>query len=414
LRKWIALIAVAALIWTGCPAAWAYETRDEMREAFHVVGDLPEGSPYALQPTVTAPHDPGTMTEEALEDALNYLNFLRALAGLEPVERNRLYDSRCQHGAVLLAALDYADHNAPCPDDMNGDFYESAHLATTSSNLAKFNWMRPGILREGLAYFARDDGEANLHVLGHRRWLLNPAMGETGFGLANSKSGMSYVVMYAHDFSNDDAQWETVKWPAEGAFPAELMRRELAWSVSLNPEIYDAAHSYIEVTLREETTGLEFSFNCTNGVGDGFCSVNLENYGGPCIIFRPDFADADFSEYQQNQRWTVQMTGLRRNDGGTAELNYAVDMASLYVQEVANIEMSQLEAEMTTGETLQLLATVIPAYADDLSLAWSSSDESVATVDDYGNVLAAGPGICEIRAESANGRYDFCQVTVIG
>ena len=44
---------------------------------------------------------------------------------------------------VLLAALDYVDHYAPNPGDMDANFYDSAHLATMSSNIAKFNWMRP-------------------------------------------------------------------------------------------------------------------------------------------------------------------------------------------------------------------------------------------------------------------------------
>lgn len=412
MKKTIAIWVIAACAVLLFPMALAAENREEVREAYRAVGELPEESPYARQPMTTAPHDPGALTDEATGDALVYLNFLRALAGLDAVEENRLYDSRCQHGAVLLAALDYADHNAPCPEDMNRDFYESAHLGTASSNLAKFNWMRPSVLREGLAYFVRDDGDANLPVLGHRRWLLNPTMAETGFGLANSRTGMSYVVMYAHDFGNAGAQWETVKWPAEGAFPAELMHGDLAWSVSLNPEIYDAEHSEIEVTLTEENSGMTFSFDCTQQSGDGFCTVSMENYGGPCLIFRPDFEGTDFTDYQQNQRWTVKIVGLSRMDGAMAALEYTVEMISLYVQEVANIEMSRLDASMQPGETLTLTANVVPAYADDLSVLWSSSDETVATVDEAGLVTAIGTGICEIRAESANGRYDACEITV--
>lgn len=413
MKRWIALIVASALFWCGNVPGLACESRQELREAYRALGELPEESPYAEAPGVRAPHTPGALTETVTADALAYLNFLRTLAGLEPVESSRIYDFQCQHGAVLLAALDYADHNAPQPEDMNRDFYEAAHLATTSSNIAKFNWMRPTILREGLAYFVRDDGDANLPVLGHRRWLLNPVMGDTGFGLANSDAGMSYVVMYAHDFGNGDAEWQTVKWPAEGVFPVELMHSDLAWSVSLNPELYDAAHSDIRATLTETVSGMRFDFDCTAGTGDGFCTVNTENYGsGPCVIFRPDFAGTDFTDYQQNQRWHVKIDGIRSVTGEDVTIDYAVEMASLYVQEVANVEMSVLEAELEPGETLMLGAAVIPAYADDLNVAWSSSDESVATVDQNGLVTANGAGSCEIRAESANGRYDYCEIAV--
>lgn len=413
MKRKLAFLLAAALVCALSILAAAESAGETLRAAYRAVGELPENSPYAVEPETAAPYAPGELTDEAAEDALRYLNFIRELAGLEPVSRNRIYDYRSQHGAVLLAAWDYVDHNAPQPADMAQEFYESAHMATASSNIAKFNWMRPTILREGLAYFVRDDGEGNLPVLGHRRWLLNPAMADTGFGLANSESGMSYVVMYAHDFGNADAKWDTVKWPSEGAFPVELMHGNLAWSVSLNPELYDAAHSQIRVHLTEATNGLSFDFNCTDGTGDGFCTVSMENYGsGPCIIFRPDFSGTDFTDYQQNQKWTVRIDGIRAVTGETVSLEYSVDMVSLYVQEVANVEMSLLEAELKISEVLKLTASVIPAYADDLSVTWSSSDESVAVVDDNGNVTAVGCGECEIRAQSVNGRYDYCEVTV--
>ena len=412
LKKWMAALLTLMLL-AADVGALAVEDRESLRAAYRGVGMFGGDTPYEVVPQVTAPYAAGALCEAALDDALNYLNFLRWIAGLGPVSRSRIYDSRCQHGAVLLAALDYADHNAPQPEDMNGDFYTSAHLATSSSNIARFNWMRPTILRESVSYFVRDDGDANLSELGHRRWLLNPAMAETGFGLANSETGMSYAVMYAHDLGNADASWSEVCWPAGGAFPVELMHTDLAWSVSLNPDIYDAAHSQIRVELTEAALGLSFRFDCTDGTGDGFCTVNFDGYGsGPCIVFRPDFSGADFTDYLQNQRWTVRVTGLRRWTGEETELEYQVEMCSLYIQEAASVEVSLLEAALKPGETLALTAAVVPSYADDLTVTWSSTDPAVATVDEGGVVTARAAGVCEIVAATANGRSDRCVLTI--
>jgi len=408
MKKWLAFLLILILL---VPPASAFETREEMRGAYSALYSYPGDSPYVTEPSVKAPYSAGEVSAYALDEALDYLNFLRRLADLQPVERSRIYDYQCQHGAALLAALDYVDHNAPNPGDMDGNFYDSAHLATMSSNIAKFNWMRPEILREGIAYFARDDGDANLPVLGHRRWLLNPVMNATGFGLANSGSGMSYVAMYAHDQGRPDAQWSEVCWPTAGVFPVELMHSHLAWSVSLNPEIYDVANSKIKVALTDGN--LRFDFDCTTGTGDGFCTVSMENYGsGPCIIFRPDFEGTDFTDYEQNQCWTVSIEGLKKADGTDAALEYTTRMASLYVQEVANIELSRLEAEMKADETLTLTASVIPDYADDLTVEWTTSNPFIAAVDDCGNVTAISPGACEITAKSKNGRSDTCRITV--
>lgn len=413
LKKWLSLIAAAAIFLFAALPASAFETREALREAYAALSGFEGETPYSEPPQVSAPYSSGSLDPAAVEDALALTNFLRAVAGLEPVSLSRIYESQCQRGAVLLAALDFADHDAPRPAGMDGDFYDSAHRATMSSNIARFNWMRPTILRDGVEYFARDDGEANLATLGHRRWLLNPSMSATGFGLANSESGMSYVVMYAHDFGSEGAEWSQVCWPSAGAFPVELMHADLAWSISLNPEVYDVANSSVRVTLEEASLGLRFSFDCSAGAGDGFCTVNFDAYGsGPCAIFRPDFSGTDFPDYLQNQRWTVRVTGLVAADGAPAELEYTVEMASLYPQDAAAVELSALELDLAAGKTARLSAAVVPSYADDLSVAWSTTDPSVAQVDDSGLVTAIAPGTCEIVAQSHNGREDRCAVRV--
>ena len=411
MRKHIALLLACALLaLSPSGAARAEHTREEVRAAYAAISHWSTDSPYAERPVVEAPYAPGALTEAVRRDALNMLNFTRWLAGLDPVSESRIYDYQCQHGAVLLAALDIVDHNAPRPEDMDKNFYDSAHLATSGGNIAKFNWMRPSILREGIAYFLRDDGETNLPVLGHRRWALNPEMTATGFGLANSASGMSYVLMYAHDMGGE-AEWSSVCWPAEGAFPATLMHADLAWSVTLNPTIYDLSASSPVVTMTEERSGL--SFTLTPGGNEGFCAVSLEGYGaGPCITFRPDFAGTGFTDYQQNQRWQVKIEGLRGADGAPRPMDYDVTMISLDVQDAVNVELSPLEATLAPGDVLRLRADVIPAYADDLTVLWHSSDASVAAVDEIGRVTAVAPGECEITVTCAGGYEDRCRVVV--
>ena len=408
MKRVLSLLLVLLLL----PSASALHTREEVREAYRAL-DIEGGDPYVQKPIVIAPYEAGELTEAALSDATAYLNYIRWLAGVEPVSDSIIYNYQCQHGAALLATLDYVDHNAPKPEDMDVNFYDSAHLATSSGNIARFNWMRASIIREGIAYFVRDDGDQNLPMLGHRRWALNPVMGATGFGLANAESGMSYVVMYAHDLGNIEAEWDSVRWPAAGAFPAELMHEHLAWSVMLNPEKYDLENAQIEVTLSEEKSGLSFAFRPGEGAGDGYCNINTEAYGaGGCIIFRPDFTGTAFTDYQQNQRWQVHIGGLMTRAGDMAEMNYAVDMIALRAEDAVNVEISQQAANLRVGEALALSAQVIPVYADDIGVTWSSTDPFVATVDGAGGVIAVGPGECAIECRDCAGHTDACRVTV--
>ena len=407
------IIALCLALLIALSGAALAHTREDIREAYQSIPSAPTASPYAQAPSVAAPYDAGALTVAARSEALGFLNFARWLAGLEPVAESDIYDYQCQHGATLLAALDYVDHNAPQPADMDDNFYDSAHIATSSGCIARFNWMRQTILREGVEYFLRDDGEENLNALGHRRWALNPRMSATGFGLANAASGMSYVVMYAHDLGNANARWESVRWPAAGDFPAELIHGHLAWSVVLTPEAYDLNDLDPTVTLTEAASGLSFRFNPARGTGDGFCALNSEGYGaGPCLVFRPDFSGTGFTDYLQNQRWHVRIDGLRDAGGAPRPMDYDVNMVSLTAQDTVNVEIYPLEARLAPGETLQLQADVIPAYADDISVAWRSSDEAVATVTDDGLLTAVAPGTCEITVACAGGFEDVCRVEV--
>ncbi len=55
------------------------------------------------------------------------------------------------------------------------------------------------------------------------------------------------------------------------------------------------------------------------------------------------------------------------------------------------------------GLNLQLNAVVLPLTASNKRLAWSSSNESVAIVDDNGLVTSTGEGTCTITAKSTDG-----------
>lgn len=412
MRKKLSLFVICALLLTAGAPALAM-SRAELRAHWQQICEVrSDDSPYLEVPDPVA-YAPGALTDAAQADALNCLNFLRRVAGLGEVKLNSLYTFRAQNGALLLAANDALDHNAPQPEGMDDAQYETAHMGTSLGNIARFNWMKSDILIDGVSYFARDDGDANLSVLGHRRWLLNPQMAETGFGLANSESGMSYVAMYAVDMGNPNAQWDYVAWPAPGAFPVEMMRAELAWSVSLNDALYDLSASRPEIYMEEKTTGTQFHFDVAGDSGDGYCALSTQLCGsGSCIIFRPEIEKAGIAEYVQNQIWSVEITGLRTAYGSDTQIAYSCEMASLYPQDVANVELSQLEARLVPSETLSLQASVIPAYADDLSIIWGSSDPTVASVNPDGMVNAISPGTCQITAMSANGRRDVCTITV--
>ena len=403
LLRMLALIS-ALLILTSAGSCETH-TRADVRAAFAALDIDTDASPYAEMPSVEGEYAPGSLTESALNDAVEYVNFIRYLAYLgADVQLDPLYTMRAQHGAVLLAANGFLDHDAPRAEGMKDGFYQTALAGTSASNIAAINWMDGDILIVSAEYFVRDDGEANLGLLGHRRWLLNPYMGRTGFGLANSQSGMSYTAMYVHDDSADPGKWDNIKWPSEGAFPADLTSYDIPWSVILNPAVYSSDYSNVTVDMYEINAGR---------APLKYFSVSTDSYGaGPCIIFMPDISAMGLSDYQQNQLWHVRVDGLRTVDGEAASIEYVVDMMSLYPIDPSAVEVEPRSVEITVGETASLAAMVIPEWADDVTVTWHSTDESVAIVDENGTVAAVGTGTCGIVATAVNGRSDECSIVV--
>ena len=67
---------------------------------------------------------------------------------------------------------------------------------------------------------------------------------------------------------------------------------------------------------------------------------------------------------------------------------------------VEKIELDKTEGILNVGNTVTITATVAPEEATNPAVTWSSSDESVATVDETGKVTAVATGNATITATS--------------
>ena len=86
------------------------------------------------------------------------------------------------------------------------------------------------------------------------------------------------------------------------------------------------------------------------------------------------------------------------------------------VRLVASIELSTSTLSLKSGYKKTLVATVLPANADNKTLAWESSNADVADVTGNGTVIANANGTCVITCRATDGSdvSAVCQVTVSG
>ncbi len=100
---------------------------------------------------------------------------------------------------------------------------------------------------------------------------------------------------------------------------------------------------------------------------------------------------------------------LKRVEEIVAEANNPPDTTV----HVTGVTLDRNSATIEKGKTLQLTATVKPDNAANKNVNWSSSNESVATVDSSGLVTGVDLGNATITVTTVDGGYtDTCNVTV--
>ena len=100
------------------------------------------------------------------------------------------------------------------------------------------------------------------------------------------------------------------------------------------------------------------------------------------------------------------------NDGSGVSATCRVTVTPVKVSEVL---LGKTELVMVKGQSEKLIPTVWPDNASDKSLTWTSSDESVVTVDNDGSVEAVNAGEADVTATTNDGTNlkATCHVTVI-
>ncbi len=279
---------------------------------------------YVTQPSVIYPYSMGEVKAVVQQNALNRFNNYRRLAGLGSVTLNAEYTQYAQGAAVVNAANNVMTHYPTKPDDMPDNFFKICEYGDCHCNIADYMGYHPDIgpLCFSVDLWMDDSDRYNIAQLGHRRWMLNPTMGETGFGCATSTEQWIHTAVYAFDNSVRASDYDFISWPPSGYMvnDTEFFTTNYAWSISLNPAEYDIRNLKTADVELTDSNGNKWSFE-GDGEDDGFFNVDLGGYGSNrnAIIFRP----TGINKYEGV--YTVEVKNLRTADGKSATLVYTVE-----------------------------------------------------------------------------------------
>ena len=288
-----------------------------------------------------SPYYAGKVKAETLNEALEELNYIRWLVGVpNNVVLNSEYTNKAQHGAVLLDAINTLTHTPSKPSDMSEEFYSLGYDSTTHGNLFVSQLISNGniygnvSLSSSLKGYMDDSDSHNISAVGHRRWLMNPRLKQTGFGISTRKGySVTYVIEEFGEVNTQEdyqryLQWlewpisdEFITWPtSKHNHPLTYFNSQTAWSVTLDRNIFDECDiNSVNVTLTCLNDNETWIFNKTSSNGDFYISENNVAYD-ECIIFRPN----DISNYENGEVWRVNISGLKRKDGGSGNISYTV------------------------------------------------------------------------------------------
>ena len=231
------------------------------------------------------------------------------------------------------------------------------------------------------------------------------------------KAGVSNVnYLYMEDFGI--ARGETV------SVPVYLHSTVPIWSWQADvvmPEGLTVLNAEFSNEFQALSCASEYSFDC-GAVAGGFrlLAFNLAKTSSIPVVNKLHIATltikaSETVTSQEQTAWLKRFYFVNANDNSGvqgADKSCTVSVAPI---PVSSVTLDKSTAEMKSGETLALHATVLPEDATDRSLSWRSNNTAVATVNADGLVTAKAVGSATITATAndGSGKKATCRVTVI-
>ncbi len=386
----------------------AYHTQDEIRAYIKNSGaGISDAVTFQENPVTEAPFGLGKLSNETLDSAVKMLNQIRYIAGIPyDVALDDSYNEKAQAASLVNYVNGKMTHYPTKPEGMADEMFALGDSGAGSSNIAWGSSASWKLNRFIVMSWMEDGDSSNIDSVGHRRWLLNPSMKKTGFGLVNGVNG-TYSAVYAFDRSGQ-AEHYGVMWPAQN-MPTDYFNNKFPWSVSMGTEV-DA--SAVAVTLTRASDGKVWNFSQSSA--DGAFYVNNDNYGQKgCIIFRPN----DVAGYQDGDSYHVNITGLSGGDVSYTVNFFDLDVPGTGAASVDAVSVIPGITTVTAGNTQQFRESVTVQNGAAKTVTWSvEGNQSANTKISQAGLLTVAEdetaAILTVRATSTLDATKFGEASV--
>ncbi len=141
-------------------------------------------------------------------------------------------------------------------------------------------------------------------------------------------------------------------------------------------------------------------------------TVNPSNASNKTLTWSTN--NSSVATVDSNGKITANETGsatitVKTNNGKTATCKVTVTNP---IVAVTSVTLNKASFSLVKGSSTTLSATVNPSNATNKTLTWTSSNSSIATVDQNGKITAINGGTAVISVKTSNGLIATCSVTI--
>ena len=211
-----------------------------------------------------------------------------------------------------------------------------------------------------------------------------------------------------------------VKWQSSDETVATVDDNGVVTAVSSGDAVITAQAEYSDVSAECKV----YVSTSQTGICMNEKSVSLKT--GKSVTVQAGVLPVDADN--QHVNWSVEDTSIVSVENGkitglkpgkttvtvtTDDGHYSAScQVKVTAEEVGTVFLPDETTYLKRGETKKLETYILPENAYDKTLTWQSSDPSVATVDQDGNVTGVSPGQAVITGTSSNGKSDTCTIKV--
>ena len=181
----------------------------------------------------------------------------------------------------------------------------------------------------------------------------------------------------------------------------------------------EGVDSVTENEMTQSSTFSGWDFSDVWGIYEGSGFPYLKTFGNNLLVSPLDGSvNKDYQIISGNENYDTKhpLQFILTTENGKPILDRSAENVGYYQISVAgtaidSVSLDKSVMNIVVGDTQQLTATVLPSDADQ-NVTWSSSDVTVATVDQNGKVTGISAGIAVITAITIDGQTAKCFVAV--